>query len=145
MKDWRLYSHSECSYLYSFHLEYLLDLNLRYVRIYFDTTSFMRLTKYKSTTFEDKLSAIGGTMGLLTGCSIISWVEIIFFGIKFIVNWVIKFWLKEELFMNQNNLYIFVYSCLRPWINLDLHILEISWDIRYSTVQSNFTTWLMFQ
>ena len=75
---------------YSFHLEYLLDLNLRYVRIYFDTTSFMRLTKYKSTTFEDKLSAIGGTMGLLTGCSIISWVEIIVFVIKFTANWLIK-------------------------------------------------------
>ena len=74
-----------------FLIEYLLDLNLRYVRIYFDTTSFMRITKYKSTTFEDKLSAIGGTMGLLTGCSIISWVEIIYFGIKIIVNWLIKF------------------------------------------------------
>ena len=73
-----------------FLLDYLFDLNLKYVRIYFDTTSYMKITKYKATTFEDKLSAIGGTIGLLTGCSIISWVEIIFFGIKFIFNWVIK-------------------------------------------------------
>ena len=79
------------SSLFSSFQEYLLDLNLRYVRIYFDTTSYMKITKYKSTTFEDKLSAIGGTMGLLTGCSIISWVEIIYFGIKFIVKWLIKF------------------------------------------------------
>ena len=87
-----LFGHRQFKKLTHFFLiEYLLDLNLRYVRIYFDTTSFMRITKYKSTTFEDKLSAIGGTMGLLTGCSIISWVEIIYFGIKIIVNWIIKF------------------------------------------------------
>ena len=34
--------------------------------------------------FEDKLSAIGGTMGLLTGFSIISAVEIIYFASKVI-------------------------------------------------------------
>ena len=34
--------------------------------------------------FEDKLSAIGGTMGLLTGFSIISAVEIIYFACKVI-------------------------------------------------------------
>ena len=86
-----IFSNRSVKSRYFLYLEYLLDLNLRYVRIYFDTPSIKKITKYKSTTFEDKLSAIGGTMGLLTGCSIISWVEIIFFGIKFFVNWVIKF------------------------------------------------------
>ena len=32
--------------------------------------------------FVDILSAIGGTMGLLTGFSIISGVEIVYFGVK---------------------------------------------------------------
>ena len=34
----------------------------------------------------DKLSAIGGTLGLLTGFSIISAVEILFFILKIVVN-----------------------------------------------------------
>ena len=36
--------------------------------------------------FEDKLSAIGGTMGLLTGFSIISAVEILYFIAKIVIN-----------------------------------------------------------
>ena len=71
--------------------EYFVELDFKYVRIYFDATTFDKITKDRAVKFVDKFSAIGGTMGLLTGCSIISWVEIIFFGIKFIVNWVIKF------------------------------------------------------
>ena len=71
---------------YGISTEYELELNLRYLRIYFDTTSIMKITKYKSTTFEDKLSAVGGTMGLLTGFSIISAVELAYFGVKIIFN-----------------------------------------------------------
>ena len=52
---------------------------MRFVRIYFDTPTFDRITKDKSAKFVDMLSAIGGTMGLLTGFSIISGVEIIYF------------------------------------------------------------------
>ena len=58
--------------------------DLQYVRIYFDTPTFDRITKDTSAKFVDKLSAIGGTMGLLTGFSIISGVEIIYFIFKFI-------------------------------------------------------------
>ena len=36
----------------------------------------------RAAKFSDVLSAIGGTMGLLTGFSIISAVEIAYFGIK---------------------------------------------------------------
>ena len=52
---------------------------LRYVRIFFDTPTFDRITKDRAAKFVDMLSAIGGTMGLLTGFSIISGVEILYF------------------------------------------------------------------
>ena len=57
---------------------------LRYVRIYFDTPKFDLITKDRAAKFVDMLSAIGGTMGLLTGFSIISGVEILYFAAKMI-------------------------------------------------------------
>ena len=54
------------------------------MRIYFDTPTFDRIEKDRAAKFVDMLSAIGGTMGLLTGFSIISGVEILFFVIKII-------------------------------------------------------------
>ena len=62
-----------------------MKLDLKYVRIYFDATTFDRITKDRAAKFVDMLSAIGGTMGLLTGFSIISGVEIVYFGIKIIL------------------------------------------------------------
>ena len=44
----------------------------------------------------DQLSAIGGTMGLLTGFSIISGVEIIYFGIKLNFGLLRKRFLKKQ-------------------------------------------------
>ena len=61
------------------------ELNLRFVRINFHATTFDRITKDRAAKFVDMLSAIGGTMGLLTGFSIISAVEIVYFGIKIIL------------------------------------------------------------
>ena len=55
------------------------------MRIYFYATTFDRVTKDRAATFVDKLSAIGGTMGLLTGFSIISGVEIVYFAVKIIL------------------------------------------------------------
>ena len=55
---------------------------LRYVRIFFDTPIFDKITKDKAAKFVDMFSAIGGTMGLLTGFSFISVVEIFFFIVK---------------------------------------------------------------
>ena len=52
------------------------------MRIYFDTPTFDKITMDKSAKFVDMLSAIGGTMGLLTGFSVISGVEIIYFTTK---------------------------------------------------------------
>ena len=60
------------------------------MRIYFDTPTFDRITKDRAAKFVDMLSAIGGTMGLLTGFSIISGVEIIYFAVKIIINLVMQ-------------------------------------------------------
>ena len=49
------------------------------MRVYFDIPTFDRIEKDRAAKFVDMLSAIGGTMGLLTGFSIISGVEIIYF------------------------------------------------------------------
>ena len=48
------------------------------MRIYFDTPTLERITKYQAAKFLYMLSAIGGTMGLLTGFSLISSVEILY-------------------------------------------------------------------
>ena len=56
------------------------------MRIYFDTPTFDRIEKDRAAKFVDMLSAIGGTMGLLTGFSIISAVEILYFAVKFFWN-----------------------------------------------------------
>ena len=58
------------------------------MRIYFDTPTFDRITKDRAAKFVDQLSAIGGTMGLLTGFSIISAVEIIYFAVIIIKTFV---------------------------------------------------------
>ena len=69
-----------CSYQ-----DYDSGLSLRFVRMHFYSTTFDRITKDRAAKFVDMLSAIGGTMGLLTGFSIISGVEILYFGIKIIL------------------------------------------------------------
>ena len=65
-------------------LEFQWKNKLRYVRIFFDTPTFDKITKDKAAKFVDMLSAIGGTMGLLTGFSIISGAEILYFAGKII-------------------------------------------------------------
>ena len=56
------------------------------MRVYFDIPTFDRIEKDRAAKFVDMLSAIGGTMGLLTGFSIISAVEILYFSAKIIWN-----------------------------------------------------------
>ena len=55
------------------------------MRIYFYATTFDKITRDRAAKFVDKLSAIGGTMGLLTGFSIISGVEIVYFGLNILL------------------------------------------------------------
>ena len=63
-----------------------MKTGLNYVKIFFGTPIFDRIIKDKSSSFVDKLSAVGGTMGLLTGFSIISGVEILYFAVKFLLS-----------------------------------------------------------
>ena len=64
-------------------MEYILIfLYLKYIRIFFDTPTINKITKDRAAKFVDMLSAIGGTMGLLTGFSLISAVEILYFVTK---------------------------------------------------------------
>ena len=70
-----------CSYICN--LEYEAQRpNLNYIKIQFNAPVFDKVTKDKAAKFVDQLSAIGGTMGLLTGFSIISGVEILYFVFK---------------------------------------------------------------
>jgi hypothetical protein len=68
---------------------------LHWIRIYFAVPTFDRFTKDEKANFVDKLSAIGGTMGLLTGFSIISGVEIIYFGFKIAAKFFRK-WIEKN-------------------------------------------------
>ena len=67
--------------------------------IYFYATTFDRITKDRAAKFVDMLSAIGGTMGLLTGFSIISGVEIVYFAFKIAIGY--AFNLKEKKLIHQ--------------------------------------------
>ena len=58
--------------------------DLQFVRIYFDTPTYDRITKDEKVKFVDILSAVGGTMGLFTGFSIISGMEILYFSYKLV-------------------------------------------------------------
>ena len=86
-----------------------------------------------SAKFVDKFSIVGGTMGLLTGFSIISGIEIIYFVIKFLFgnlrrtisseNWGRKMSRKKKIF------WIFIYNTfvISMWIksfpNVQLQIV----------------------
>ena len=73
---------SDCRNVTCFILEFDYKTKLQFVKIYFDTPTFDRITKDRRAKFEDIMSAVGGTMGLLTGFSIISAVEIIFYLVR---------------------------------------------------------------
>ena len=59
---------------------------LQLVQIYFDTATYDEIERDVKVTLEAQLGLIGGTMGLLTGFSILSGVEIIYYVIKFIMS-----------------------------------------------------------
>ena len=68
-----------------------MDAKLRYIKMYFTRTPYYdKIVKDTSAKFVDMLSAIGGTMGLLTGFSIISAVEIIYFALKIVYEFAFK-------------------------------------------------------
>ena len=86
--QWQCREYSIILYVYNMHFfirEFEYRNNLKYVKIQFNTPTFDVIHKDTPAKTVDKLSAIGGTMGLLTGFSIISGVEIIYFAALIIV------------------------------------------------------------
>ena len=57
-------------------------LPLQVVQIYFDTPTYDKIEKDQKVTLEAQLGVIGGTMGLLTGFSILSGVEMAYFAVR---------------------------------------------------------------
>ena len=55
---------------------------LTVVHIFFGTATYDEVEDDVKVTLEAQLGLIGGTMGLLTGFSILSGVEIIYYGLK---------------------------------------------------------------
>ena len=64
--------------------------NLRFIKIRFSAKRFNEITKDRAVKFVNILSDIGGTMGLLTGFSIITAVEIVYFTTKIIIGFIKK-------------------------------------------------------
>jgi hypothetical protein len=56
------------------------------VEIYFSTPTYDEISRDVKNTLETQLAVIGGTMGLLTGFSILSGVEVVYFLIKYILS-----------------------------------------------------------
>ena len=59
---------------------------LRWVKIHFATPTFNLVTKDEKDNFEAKLSAIGGTLGLFTGFSVLTALEIFYFATKALIS-----------------------------------------------------------
>ena len=57
---------------------------LQLVQIYFRTATYDEIVNDVSVSLGDQISAIGGTMGLFAGFSILSAVEVIYFILKFL-------------------------------------------------------------
>ena len=60
------------------------------VQFYFVPATYDKIERDKKLTLEAQLGLIGGTMGLLTGFSILSGVEIIYYALKFIMSLKVK-------------------------------------------------------
>ena len=56
------------------------------VQIYFDTATYDEVERDTKITLEAQLGLIGGTMGLLTGFSLLSGIEILYFAFKFFLS-----------------------------------------------------------
>ena len=68
---------------------------LQVVQIYFSTATYDKIVNDVSVTLGDQISAIGGTMGLFAGFSILSVVEILYFLLKFLLTLIMKAKMKS--------------------------------------------------
>ena len=65
---------------------YKMQQNYQVVKIFFNTASFEKVIKSAKTNFVSQLSLIGGTLGLFTGFSLLSGMEILFFIAKVLMS-----------------------------------------------------------
>ena len=63
---------------------------MKLVQIYFDTATFDEIEWDEKVKFTAALGLVGGTMGLLTGFSIISGIEVVFFLVKLVGPFVVN-------------------------------------------------------
>ena len=66
------------------------EAEIYFIEIFFDISTFDLVEQDKKMTLEAQLGLIGGTMGLLTGFSILSGVEIIYYAIRFFASLRVK-------------------------------------------------------
>ena len=59
---------------------------LKLVQIFFNTPTYDKVVKDVKVTLEAQLGLIGGTMGLFTGFSILSGMEILYYVIMFFLS-----------------------------------------------------------
>jgi hypothetical protein len=59
-----------------------IEEKFQLVQIFFETATFDEIERDVKVTLEAQLGLIGGPMGLLTGFSILSGVEIIYYAVK---------------------------------------------------------------
>ena len=108
---------------------------LHWVRIYFADPTFDRITKDEKANYVAKLSAIGGTMGLLTGFSLISGVECLFFAAKIVMG-LIRGIKKTKI--NSHHTVIMIESAEKEEeANLELNIVDL---VRKRT-ENKITKW----
>ena len=59
---------------------------VRFINIYFGTATYDEIAKDEKVTTEAALGLIGGTMGLFTGFSILSGIEILYYAFRFVLS-----------------------------------------------------------
>ena len=68
------------------------EAEIYFIEIFFDISTYDKVEQDKKMTLEAQLGLIGGTMGLLTGFSILSGVEIIYYAIRFFASLRVRHW-----------------------------------------------------
>ena len=74
--------------------------------IYFDTATFDQIQKDTKIKMETMVGVVGGTMGLFTGFSILSGVEIFYFIVKFFFSFINKK-VNKNVYINQLTVTLF--------------------------------------
>ena len=79
----------------------LAPASLQVVEIFFNTATYDEIERDVKVTLEASLGLVGGTMGLLTGFSVLIGAEIIFFASRLILSLIIHS-LKESILTHED-------------------------------------------